>query len=103
MIFVYHHWGHKENWRSSLNHFQESRIIPYQSNAIIRTFQSGDEVAFHNLNESWILESFSMDGKDRIILGDPVGRVLKAGGENLGIELEPLCGRERSGSPEAKS
>jgi len=48
---------------------------------IIRTFQPGDEVAFHDLNESWILESFSMDDKDRLILGDPVGRVLNEGGE----------------------
>ena len=48
---------------------------------IIRTFQPGDEVAFHDLNESWILESFYMDDKDRLILGDPVGRVLNEGGE----------------------
>jgi putative acetyltransferase len=64
-----------------LNHLQESRITPGQPNVIIRTFQPGDEVAFHDLNESWILESFSMDDKDRLILGDPVGRVLKGGGE----------------------
>jgi ribosomal protein S18 acetylase RimI-like enzyme len=53
---------------------------------IIRTFQSGDEVAFHNLNEFWILESFTMDDKDRLILGDPIGRVLKAGGEIFIVE-----------------
>jgi putative acetyltransferase len=64
-----------------LNHLQDGSIIPCRPNVIIRTFQPGDEVAFHNLNESWILESFSMDDKDRLILGDPVGRVLKAGGE----------------------
>jgi len=64
-----------------LNHLQESRIIPCQPNVIIRTFQSGDEVAFHDLNESWILESFSMDDKDRLILGDPLGQVLETGGE----------------------
>jgi putative acetyltransferase len=64
-----------------LNHLQEGGTIPCQPNVIIRTFQSGDEVAFHDLNESWILESFSMDDKDRLILGDPVGRILKAGGE----------------------
>ena len=64
-----------------MNHLQESRIIPCQANVTIRTFQSGDELAFHDLNESWILESFSMDDKDRLILGDPFGHVLKAGGE----------------------
>ena len=64
-----------------MNHLQESRIIPCRQDMIIRTFQSGDEVAFYDLNASWILESFSMDDKDRLILGDPVGRVLKAGGE----------------------
>lgn len=64
-----------------MNHLQESRIIPCQPDVTIRTFQSGDEVAFHDLNESWILESFSMDDKDRRILGDPLGCVLKAGGE----------------------
>jgi len=64
-----------------LNHPRESRTIPCESDVIIRTFQPGDEVAFHDLNESWISESFSMDEKDRLILGDPVGRVLKAGGE----------------------
>ena len=64
-----------------MNHLQESRIVRCEPSAIIRTFQPGDEVAFHDLNESWILESFSMDDKDRLILGDPIGRVLKAGGE----------------------
>ena len=44
-----------------MNHLQENRIIPCLPDVIIRTFQSGDEVAFHDLNESWILESFSMD------------------------------------------
>lgn len=64
-----------------MNQLQEGGIIPCRPNEIIRTFQPGDEAAFHGLNESWILESFSMDEKDRLILGDPVGRVLKAGGE----------------------
>lgn len=70
-----------------MNHLQENRITPCQANVIIRTFQSGDEVAFHDLNESWILESFSMDDKDRLILGDPSGHVLKAGGEIFLIGL----------------
>jgi putative acetyltransferase len=56
-------------------------VLSYSDDVIIRTFQCGDEVAFHDLNESWISESFSMDDKDRLILGDPVGRVLEAGGE----------------------
>jgi ribosomal protein S18 acetylase RimI-like enzyme len=64
-----------------LNHLQESKIIPCPPNVVVRTFRSGDEVAFHDLNESWILESFSMDEKDKLILGDPLGHVLKAGGE----------------------
>ena len=49
--------------------------------AVVRRFQPGDEAAFHDLNEAWILESFSMDEKDKQILGDPSTYVLKPGGE----------------------
>ena len=64
-----------------MNHLPASRIVPCEPKVIIRRFQSGDEVAFHDLNESWISESFSMDDMDRLILGDPVGCVLEGGGE----------------------
>lgn len=46
----------------------------------IRSFQPGDEAAFYALNASWILKRFSMDARDRTILGDPLGAVIKPGG-----------------------
>ena len=52
-----------------------------QHDAVVRSFRPGDEAAFHDLNESWILESFSMDDKDKQILDDPLTHVLKPGGE----------------------
>src|SRR5260370_16740157 len=50
------------------------------SNIRIRPFQSGDEKAFRQLNEEWIAKHFNMEEKDRVTLGDPVGKILKPGG-----------------------
>lgn len=53
---------------------------------IVRKFQPGDEAAFYSLNESWILEHFFMDERDKRILGDPVSTVIDPGGEIFFIE-----------------
>jgi putative acetyltransferase len=48
---------------------------------IFRAFQAGDETAFRELNEAWIQQFFSIEAKDREVLGDPVGHILRPGGE----------------------
>lgn len=47
----------------------------------LRPFQPGDEPAFRSLNEEWIAKHFGMEEKDRITLNDPVGEILKPGGQ----------------------
>jgi putative acetyltransferase len=46
-----------------------------------RTFQSGDETAFRELNEAWIIQYFSIEPKDIEVLGDPVSHIIRPGGE----------------------
>ena len=48
---------------------------------IFRPFQAGDEPAFRELNEAWIQQFFSIESKDREVLGDPAGHILRPGGE----------------------
>src|ERR1700679_512394 len=48
---------------------------------IFRPFQPGDETAFRELNEAWIQQFFSIESKDREVLGDPVEHILRPGGE----------------------
>ena len=48
---------------------------------VFRTFQPGDEVAFRELNEVWIVKHFSLEEPDRKVLGDPKGYILDNGGE----------------------
>ncbi len=52
----------------------------------IRSFQAGDETAFRTLNEEWIVQ-FGIESKDRIVLGDPVGHVLRPGGHIFFVVL----------------
>ncbi len=47
----------------------------------MRTFEPGDEAAFHSLNEVWISKYFGMEEKDRAVLGDPVGQIIGRGGQ----------------------
>src|SRR5581483_7118656 len=55
--------------------------IPMTSYDIrIRSFQPGDEEAFRKLNEEWIAKHFRIEETDKVVLGDPVGRILKPGG-----------------------
>ena len=46
-----------------------------------RPFQPGDEIAFRELNEAWIVQYFAIEPKDIEVLGDPVEHILKPGGE----------------------
>jgi len=46
----------------------------------IRAFEPADADAFRRLNEEWIAWHFGMEERDRLVLGDPVGRVLSSGG-----------------------
>lgn len=60
-----------------------------------RPFQTGDETAFRELNEAWISQYFSIEPKDREVLGDPVEHILKPGGEIvmalLGDQIVGCC------------
>src|ERR1700760_983597 len=50
----------------------------------IRPLQAGeDATAFRTLNEEWITRYFTLEQKDREILGDPEGKILKQGGHIL--------------------
>jgi putative acetyltransferase len=57
---------------------------------IFRPFQAGDETAFRELNEAWIQQFFSIEAKDREVLGNPVTHILRPGGE---IVMATLGGR----------
>ena len=50
----------------------------------IRPLQAGeDATAFRTLNEEWISRYFTLEPKDREILGDPEGKILVHGGHIL--------------------
>src|SRR6201997_5562057 len=56
----------------------------------IRLLQAGeDATAFRTLNEEWIARYFTLEAKDREILGDPEGKILKHGGHILVAWLGP--------------
>src|SRR5271169_4967607 len=46
----------------------------------IREFQAGDEAAFRQLNEEWIIRYFAMEAKDEEALSDPRRTILERGG-----------------------
>jgi putative acetyltransferase len=43
-------------------------------------FEPGHAEAFRILNEAWISKHFAIEAKDREVLGDPQGKIVKAGG-----------------------
>ena len=43
-------------------------------------FKSEHAAAFKALNEAWISKDFALEAKDREVLGDPEGKILKPGG-----------------------
>lgn len=49
----------------------------------IRLFQEGDGPAFRVLNEEWIARYFSVEEKDKAVLGDPARQILEPGGHIL--------------------
>jgi putative acetyltransferase len=54
----------------------------------IRPLQAGeDATAFRTLNEEWISRYFTLEKKDREILGDPEGKILNHGGHILMVWL----------------
>lgn len=53
---------------------------PVLSDIRLRPFQAGDEDAFRLLNEEWIAAYFGIEAKDRVVLSDPFGQILKPGG-----------------------
>lgn len=54
-----------------------------EPNVVIRTFQPGDEAAFRALNEQWIRTHFTLEDKDREVLGNPQKYILQQGGHIL--------------------
>jgi putative acetyltransferase len=46
----------------------------------LRSFQSGDEIAFRKLNEDWINKYFVLETSDRLVLEHPVSEILEPGG-----------------------
>jgi len=47
---------------------------------IIREFIPGDETAFRELNEEWIVRHFAIESKDQEVLADPKRKILDLGG-----------------------
>ena len=47
---------------------------------LIRECIAGDEVAFRQLNEEWIVRFFKLEEKDREMLADPQATILDKGG-----------------------
>src|SRR5215471_15686659 len=58
-----------------------SREAFVTSEITFRLFQRGDALAFRVLNEQWIARYFRLEEPDRIQLGDPEGKILRAGGQ----------------------
>lgn len=50
---------------------------------IVRAFEPGDEAAFRDINLEWIERFFSVEDKDREVLGDPHKYILEPGGAIL--------------------
>jgi putative acetyltransferase len=49
----------------------------------IRPYQSGDDIAFRQLNQEWITRYFRLEPKDKEVLGNPHGAIIQAGGHIL--------------------
>ena len=57
------------------------RNLPSDGELVLRTFQPGDEIAFHKLNEAWITRHFRLEEGDLQLLRDPRRHILDRGGE----------------------
>ncbi len=47
----------------------------------LRTFEASDATAFRELNEAWIKQYFGLEEHDHEILGDPLGSIIRPGGQ----------------------
>jgi putative acetyltransferase len=68
-------------------------IVPMKTEQLVlRTFRPGDENAFRELNEAWIVALFALEAKDLEILRDPVANIIAPGGHILMATLgdEPV-------------
>jgi putative acetyltransferase len=61
------------------------------SEVTIREFESGDEIAFRELNEEWIRHYFRIEAKEQEVLADPKGAILDAGGKIFFAVIENRC------------
>jgi putative acetyltransferase len=61
------------------------------SEVTIREFQPGDEAAFRKLNEEWIARYFRIEPKEAVVLADPKGTLLDAGGKILFAVVDDQC------------
>jgi ribosomal protein S18 acetylase RimI-like enzyme len=61
------------------------------SEVTIREFRPGDEICFRTLNEEWIERYFRVEPKEAIILADPKGTILDAGGKIFFAVLDDRC------------
>jgi putative acetyltransferase len=60
-----------------------------------RPFAAGDEIAFRELNEAWIVQLFVLESKDLEVLSDPETHIIKKGGRIMmgldGAEAVACC------------
>src|SRR4051794_11459418 len=61
----------------------ERALALREADVYFRTFQSGDETAFREINESWIAKFFALEERDREILNNPSKYILAPGGDIL--------------------
>lgn len=62
---------------------------PAPSSVDIRPFrQDRDADAFRTLNEEWITRHFTLEAKDREVLGDPENLILRPGGRIFMVEAD---------------
>ncbi|MGA2621739.1 MAG: GNAT family N-acetyltransferase [Thermoguttaceae bacterium] len=54
----------------------------------VREFQSPDKDVFRRLNEQWLTKYFSIEEKDRRVLGDPHRYIIAPGGVIFILELD---------------
>lgn len=69
--------------RNEMQHREASGVhaSEFAPSVVVRELTIGDDVsAFRILNEEWIVHFFSLEAKDREILGDPEGSILRSGG-----------------------
>lgn len=72
--------GTSMHTNSSISHLPGEPPLENWPEVKVRPFQSGDEVAFRELNEAWISKYFTIEEPDRVVLGDPVSNIIGTGG-----------------------